>query len=238
MTSHSLAKAKRRRFTPIALTTGVVAAALLSVSMTGTLSGFVASINNSTNTTATGALIMQEQNAAGTVTCLSTDGGTLSTNTATCATINKLGGSTTMVPGQTITTNITIKNTGTVNAGSFTLTPSACTQSAAATPSGTATDLCTQLQLVIMQGSTQVYSGTAAGLGTAVRTIAGPPAAGASLPFSFAATLPAAAGNTYQCAVPLLWCLIVGLPPDGPDETARAVRKDARPRALAARTAS
>lgn len=209
MTSHSLAKAKRRRFTPIALTTGVVAAALLSVSMTGTLSGFVASINNPTNTTATGALIMQEQNAAGTVTCLSTDGGSISTNTATCATINKLGGSTTMIPGQTITTNITIKNTGTVNAGSFTLTPSACTQSAAASPSGTATDLCTQLQLVVTQGATTVYSGTAAGFVTGgARTIAGPPAAGVSLPFTFAVTLPAAAGNTYQnlqASLPLLW---------------------------------
>lgn len=38
------------------------------------------------------------------------------------------------------------------------------------------------------------------------------------------------------CAIPLLWCLIVGLPPDGPDEAARPVRE--RPRALTARTAS
>ena len=209
MNGHALStKAKRRRFTPIALTTGVLAAALLSVSMTGTLSGFVASINNTTNTTATGALIMQEQNAGGTVTCLSTDGGTISSNTAQCATINKLGGSTTMIPGQSISTNITIKNTGTVAAGSFTLTPSACAQTNAATPAGTATDLCTQLQLTIMQGTTQVYSGTAAGLGTTVRTIAGPPAAGVSLPFTFTVTLPSSAGNTYQnlqASIPLLW---------------------------------
>ena len=208
MNAHSLPKAKRRRLTPIALTTGVVAAALLSLSMTGTLSGFAASINNTTNTVATGALVMQEQNSDGSITCLSTDGGTISTNSATCATINKLGGTTTLVPGQTVTTNITIKNVGTVNAGSFTLTPSACVQSAAATPAGTATDLCTQLQLTITQGATTVYTGTAAGLGTAVRTITGPPAAGVSLPFTFTVTLPSSAGNTYQnlkASIPLLW---------------------------------
>ena len=40
------------------------------------------------------------------------------------------------------------------------------------------------------------------------------------------------------CAVPLLWCLIVGLPPDGPDEASRATRRADKPAALAVRTAS
>lgn len=36
------------------------------------------------------------------------------------------------------------------------------------------------------------------------------------------------------CALPLLWCLIVGLPPEGPDESARVIRKE-RLRALTPR---
>jgi len=38
------------------------------------------------------------------------------------------------------------------------------------------------------------------------------------------------------CALPLLWCIIVGLPPEGPDEAVRVNRK--RSQALALRTAS
>lgn len=210
MNGHALStKAKRRRFTPIALTTGVLAAALLSVSMTGTLSGFVASITNSTNTTATGALIMQEQNAGGTITCLSTDGGSINTNTATCATINKLGGTTTpLTPGTPVSTNITITNIGTIKANTFTLTPAACTQSNFATPAGSATDLCAKLNLVITQGATTVYSGTAAALGTTARTITGGAAVGTSIPFTFTVTLDSTAGNTYQnlqASIPLTW---------------------------------
>ena len=105
---------KRIRFAPVALLAGIFAAVLLSLSLTGTLSGFAASITNSSNTAASGTLIMQEQNANASVTCLSTDGGSVSTNAATCSTINKFGGSTTMTPGNTVNTPITIKNTGTV----------------------------------------------------------------------------------------------------------------------------
>ncbi len=201
---------KRQRFAPVAIVTGVLGAVLLSVTMSGTLSGFVASIQNSTNLAATGALVMQEQNALGTVTCLSTDGGSINTNTATCATINKFGGSTTMTPGNTVTTPITIKNIGSVAAASFTLTPGAtCTQSTNGTPNGSALDLCAKMNIVIMQGATTVFSGTLASLAGAVPiTIASPPAAGVSVPFSFAVTLASTAGNTYQglqASLPLTW---------------------------------
>ncbi len=54
---------KRIRFAPVALLAGIFAAVLLSPSITGTLSGFAASITNSSNTAATGTLVMQEQNA-------------------------------------------------------------------------------------------------------------------------------------------------------------------------------
>ncbi|WP_144760899.1 hypothetical protein [Curtobacterium sp. 9128] len=203
---------KRLRFAPVALIAGIFAAVLLSLSLTGTLSGFAASITNSSNTAASGTLVMQEQNANASVTCLSTDGGSVSTNSATCSTINKFGGSTTMTPGVTVNTPITIKNTGTSAASTFTLTPGAtCTQSANGTQNGTATDLCSKMNLVITSGSTTVFSGTLAsfkGAAASAFTMPAAPAAGASVPFNFAVTLDSSAGNTYQglaASVPMTW---------------------------------
>ncbi|WP_108248914.1 hypothetical protein [Planctomonas deserti] len=204
---------KRRRFTRASIVTGVLGAALLSVSMTGTLSGFVASITNTTNTAGSGVIAMQETSTTGTpATCSSTDGGGVSSNSANCTTINKFGGNVNMVPGSTSTTSITIKNTGTVAASSFTLTPGAvCQQSKNGTVNGTATDLCAKLNVVITSGATTVFSGTAAALANApAAAFAMPaaPAAGASVPFTFAVTLASSADNTYQglaASLPLTW---------------------------------
>lgn len=192
----------RPRFAPAAVLAGAVGSIALAASMTGTLSAFTASINNTVNTTAAGTLSMQEQNGAGTVTCNSTDAGTISTNAATCSTINKYGGGTTMVPGTPISTTISIKNTGTVAASTFTLSPTACTQTTNGTVNGSATDFCTQLSVVIKSGATAVFSGTATGLATGgvITLPAGvaPVAAGATVPFTFTTTLASTAGNTYQ----------------------------------------
>lgn len=203
---------KRVRFTPIAIGAAALAAVLLSLTMTGTLAGFTASITNNTNTAASGSLVMQEQNSGGTVTCLSTDGGTVSTNTATCSTINKFGGSTTMVPGQTTNTTVTIKNVGTVTPSTFTLTPgAACTQSNSGTQNGSATDLCAKLNLVITNTTTTqvLYSGTLAALANAAAiTITTPPGPAVTDTFTFALTLNSSAGNTYQglqASLPLTW---------------------------------
>jgi hypothetical protein len=203
---------KRLRFAPVALTAGIFAAVLLSLSLTGTLSGFAASITNSNNTAGAGTLIMQEQNAGATVTCLSTDSGSVSTNSATCATINKFGGSTTMTPGNTVNTAISIKNTGTASASTFTLTPgAACTQTTPSASTGSATDLCAKMNIVITSGATTVFSGTLAsfkGAAATAFTMPAAPAAGASTPFNFAVTLDSSAGNTYQglaASVPMTW---------------------------------
>ena len=207
-------KAKRLRFAPLAIATGVLGAVLLSVSMSGTLSGFVASITNSTNTTATGSLVMQEQNSTATVTCLSTDAGsnsnTINTNASTCSSINKYGGSTTMIPGQTVTTSIGITNKGTVAANTFTLTPGTCSYGNNGTVNGSATDICSQMTVVIKNTTTAatLYSGTLAGLTSGGAITLPAQAAGALTNFSFAVTLPTTAGNTYQglsVSQPLVW---------------------------------
>ena len=59
---------KRLRFTPLALTTVLLSAGLLSMSVTGTLSGFAASITNSVNSASTGSLTMQETGPGATFT--------------------------------------------------------------------------------------------------------------------------------------------------------------------------
>lgn len=204
-----MSKSTRLRFVPLTIASGVLSATLLSLSLTGTLSGFAASITNSSNTTASGYLTMQEQNAGGTVTCTSTDGGSVSTNSATCSTINKFGGSTTLAPGGSTATTVTIKNTGTVNASTFTLTPGAsCTQSNNGSVNGSATDFCAKMNLTVTQGSTSVFSGTLASFAGSSAISLPSVAAGSSLPFTFTVTLNQNAGNTYAglaASVPMTW---------------------------------
>src|ERR1700749_4532589 len=84
--------------------------------------------------------------------------------------------------------------------------PGACTQSTVTgQTSGGATDLCSQMTVTVVSGTTPVFSGTLAQFATAtssttpaltmpVSTVA----AGASVPFTFTVALPSTAGNTYQ----------------------------------------
>jgi hypothetical protein len=205
---------KRLRFTPLALTTVLLSAGLLSMSVTGTLSGFAASITNSVNSAATGSLVMQETGPDSTgapITCNSTDGGSVASNAATCSTINKFGGSTAMVPGQTVQTTVVIKNAGSVRANTFTLTPgSTCTQTGSV--SGSANDLCAKLKLTITQqgSASSVFSDSltnfAAAAGTPITLPAVAP--GDSATFTFAVTLDGTANSTYQglkAAMPMTW---------------------------------
>ncbi|GAA1341194.1 hypothetical protein [Arthrobacter roseus] len=207
--SHS--RLKRRRFTPAVLAAGVLGTLLLSLSMTGTLSAFTAQITNNTNTAASGSLIMKETSSDGVKECLSTGiGTTVTNNAATCSTINKFGGSNAMLPGTKVTTQINIQNVGTAPASTFTLTPAACTQAKVGTYSGTATDLCAKMNIVIKSGAATVFTGTLAGLAASTPAITMPPApaAGVSVPFTFDVTLDAAAGDTYQglqASMPLVW---------------------------------
>ena len=203
--STTVKKRGRVRFAPWAVAVGVASTALLGLSTTGTLSAFVASITNSTNTAASGTVVMTETNSGGTVTCTSG----ISATAATCANINKFGGSTTMVPGTPVATAINITNTGTAQVNTFTLTPGAtCTQSNNGAVNGTATDLCAKLNLTITSGATSVYSGTLASFaGHAAFPLANP-TTGTAVPFTFTVTLDPSAGNTYEglaASVPMTW---------------------------------
>lgn len=201
---------KRRRFALPLIIAGAVASLVLALGVSPTVAAFTASIQNSTNTAGTGYLSMQEVSGANT--CNSTDGGSISTNSATCATINKYGGTAApLAPGGTQSTTVTIKNTGSITANAFTLTPSACTQSNLGSPNGTATDLCSQITLKITSGATTVYNGTLAAFSAPVNLVSvlgGTVAPGATTSFTFQVTLASTAGNTYQglqVSQPLTW---------------------------------
>lgn len=78
---------------------------------------------------------MQLQETSGAINCYSTGsggGGTVGTNSATCATINKLVGTLDQVPaGSPLTTTITMKNNGTIAATLESLGFGSCTAAAA-----------------------------------------------------------------------------------------------------------
>jgi hypothetical protein len=112
-----------------------------------------------------------------------------------------------------VSTTVTIKNVGTAPAASFTLAPGTCTQSGNVT--GSATDLCTKLGLVLSQtvGATTTTITPAGSTLTSLASggalaLAAPVAAGTTVSFTFAVTLASSAGNTYQglaASQPLVW---------------------------------
>ncbi len=202
---------KRRRITGVALVTGAAGSLIVALSLGASLSGFVATITNSTNTAATAALAITETGTGGT--CNSYD------TTATCSTINKYGGTTVpMTPGSTAqTTVVTFKNTGTVAVTSSSLVPDTCVATTTGvvgsqtptTPNTDAGNLCSVLNIAVYKGATAtgtaLYNGSAANLSTITLTAL---AASASQAYTFVASLPLAATTVVQgqkISQPLTW---------------------------------
>lgn len=130
------------------LVAGVVAAVVLVLGVSGTLGAWTSAIiGNDTNTVATAkAVILAETD--GSTTCRSSD---QTSNTATCTTINKYGGTTTtLLPGASRTVDVTFTNIGSANGSTFALAPGTCTQSpTAGTGTPAATNLCTAGELTV-----------------------------------------------------------------------------------------
>lgn len=213
---HPKHRSARRRFAPVAIVAGVAASTAIALSMTGTLAAFTAAITNSNDTAAAGTLVMQEKNSDGTVTCTSTDAtpaaNNINTNASTCSSINKYGGSTTMVPGAAVTTAVKITNVGTVPANGFTLTPGTCVQGNNGPVNGNATDFCTKLTVTLKETigtgpqSTVITDRPLATTGAI--TLGAPIAPNVTVTYTFTVTLAASAGNTYQglsASQPLTW---------------------------------
>ena len=165
--------------------------------MSPTFSAFTASIVNNANTAGTGTVSMQETTGTGTGPNSCSSG----LGTANCSTINKYGGSTSLTPtagSNTSTTIVTIKNTGTVTPGTFSLTAGTCQPSAIGPVAGTG-DLCTKLNVKITTGTTTVttvYDGLASAL-TGAKTLV-PMAPNTATAYTFVVSLPTTLDNSYQ----------------------------------------
>jgi hypothetical protein len=229
MTKHRHATPPRLR--PAALVWGAcaVAALVLVLGSTGTLSSWTSAIiGNSNDTVATAkAVILREVGPApATTTCNSSDA---ATNSFTCTTINKYGGTTTPLnPGDTINVDVTFTNIGAKNGSTFQLAPGSCTQSPTA-GSGTpaAANVCTNGDLTVAvscspgstysagtawnAGSDLAYAAAAPPTATKSHTgTAGDLNAGASWTCRFTVALSASAGVTDQnvtLSQPLTWTL-------------------------------
>ena len=187
---------------------------MIAFTFTNTFSALVAQITNSVNTATTGSLQMTETNKDGTVTCKSTDGNT--SNNATCATINKYGGTDTpLLPGGSKVTEINIQNSGSIKASAFTVAAGVCTSSnvAGAAFSGTG-DLCGKVNVKIESGSSTIFNGTATAFNTsgAINILQKlnktEVNASETIPVKFTVSLPVDADNTFQgkqISQPIVW---------------------------------
>jgi hypothetical protein len=232
--SHSDGRPKRFRRLFGGLATiwgaGAVAAVLLTLGVNGTLASWTqAVIGNSSNTVASAAAVILQETGPGPVTCTSSSS---STNSATCSTINKYGGTATpLTPNTSQTVTVTFTNTGAANAHtSFVLAPGTCastytvtatgeTAGAASTPS-----LCTNGDLTVAiscsDGATYssgsawtdlVYTAAAPPTATKTHTPTGTDLnAGASWTCQFTIALSSAASVLDQnitVSQPLTWTL-------------------------------
>lgn len=207
---------KGRQVTLATIGAGLAGTAAIALSMTGSLSGFVATITNSSNTAATASMAIVETSGAST--CNSYD------TTATCSTIDKYGGTATpLVPGGSQTVTVKFANTGTVPVASSALTAGNCVATSTGAVGGTTpttpnTDpgnLCSQLTVKVYAAATAtgtpIYTGSAAALNPApialgaLATGVGPTA---SQSYTFVTSLPAAATTAVQgqkVSQPLVW---------------------------------
>jgi len=163
-----MAKFSKKRSISIPLVlSGCVSSLVLLLGMTPTLGAFSASISGDANSAGTGTIVMREMDSSGTITCLSTDGGGLAVNAASCSAMNRYGGDMGMRPGDSVGIVTYIRNVGTVAASSFSLTPGVCLQSATGTRPGSATDFCSRISVSITSDAATIFSGTAETLGAA-----------------------------------------------------------------------
>lgn len=203
--------ATRRRAGLLALS-GALAAVLLTLAVTGTLSSWTAAIiGNDDNTADSAGAVVLEESGPGGVTCTTASS---ATNTATCSSINKYGdagaaatGATALQPGDTVSTTVTLTNTGPSDAATFTLTPGTC---ASVYHSGSrqgqtplaADDLCSQLSVgaECVAGATSVLSVAPVALAsfTGARTITGGLASGDAVDCTFTVALASGSGARFS----------------------------------------
>ncbi|MFA6299962.1 MAG: hypothetical protein WC642_12390 [Nocardioides sp.] len=205
------------RSAPLLWGSGALAAIVLVLAVNGTLSSWTtAIINNDANTADSASSVVLEEtgpDSTGLSSTTCTTAGT-ATNTDTCSTINKYGdtgvkatGATALQPGGSVTTTVSLTNTGSGDASVFTLTPAACSSLYySGTNSGSAPavgdNLCSQLEVAVVctGGATlTVASQSLAAFATAgAQTLVGGLASGATSSCVFTVTLPSTTPANYS----------------------------------------
>ena len=172
-----------------------VAALLLVLSTSGTLSSWTSAIiSNDTNTVATAsAVILKEVGTS--ATCLSSSG---AANSVTCSTINKYGGTTSPLnPGGSQVTDVVFTNVGASAASSFVLTTGACSQTpVAGTGTPPANNLCTIGDLTV---AISCSNGATYVAGSAWTDLVQAAVAPSSIAATLTHTATLAAGASFTC---------------------------------------
>jgi hypothetical protein len=178
-----------------ALGSSAVAAVVLTLGVSGTLSSWTSAvITNDTNTVATAsAVILREVGPS--ATCFSSSG---ATNSYTCSTVNKYGGtSSPLAPGGSQVTDVVFSNVGSASASTFVLTTGSCSQSPTA-GSGTpaAANVCTNGDLTV---AISCSNGATYSAGSAWSDLVYAAGAPGSIPGTLTHTATLAAGASFTC---------------------------------------
>jgi len=184
------------RATRLAFGSSAVAAVVLSLGVSGTLSSWTSAvITNDTNTVATAAAVILREVGPGPQTCFSNSG---ATNSFTCSTINKYGGTAApLAPGGSQVTDVVFSNVGSAAAGTFVLAADLCSQTPTA-GSGTpaAANVCTSGDLTV---AISCSNGATYAPGSAWADLVFSAGAPGTLPATLTHTATLAAGSSFTC---------------------------------------
>lgn len=196
---------------------GALAAVVLALGVSGTLSSWTSALitNDDNSAGATGTYLALVE-TDGTSTCDTT---TSANNTdAACSTINKYGGNAAMSPGDSETVDVTFSNPGTAAGNTFSYAPGACSP----TNGSGGVDLCTDGDLTVAvscsTGATYNAGAVVAALGQAATA----PGSLASRSWTSAPALAAASASSVTCR--FVTTLSAAAPPaDAGSQVAQAI---------------
>jgi hypothetical protein len=170
---------------------GAVAAGVLVLGVNGTMSGWTSAIiDNTHNDVASAQAVSLIETGPGGTTC---DTSGTPTNTDTCSTINKYGGTADpLAPGDSQQVSVNLKNSGT-GPGDLVLAADGCTSS----PQGP-TDLCQQMQLHVTCTAPSTYDSGTVTLADFTGGDIGTLTSGQSTDCTFVVTLPDGTPASYS----------------------------------------
>ncbi|MDV2421671.1 hypothetical protein [Corynebacterium tuberculostearicum] len=191
------------------LPASVASVALVASLAAGTLGAYTAQITNDGNTAGTGKLTMSESEIVDGQPTKTKDTAGGKNNTISVSDINKYGGNMKMVPGDSKTTTVQFKNTGSVDASAFTLNFGNC---AVTGQDAGEKSLCDALKVTVKSGgATLADNQTPTALAGKTFNIDAPMAVGATKNFDITVTLPKETTDTsimdQQISQNLVWTL-------------------------------